>query len=156
AVGRGFESLCSDWGSYSLVDRSCFFMNILAYFYWDPPRELFRIPFLDHPIMIYGLCFVIGFLAGYLLLIQLFKQKLDAELLLPSNKERAQFLTDKLTWYVILGTLIGARLGHVLFYDWPLYQDRPLEVFKIWQGGLASHGGILGVIIGLFFYRKKI
>lgn len=68
-------------------------------------------------------------------------------------------LTDRLTWFTILGTVIGARLGHVFFYEWPLYRSRPLDIFKIWQGGLASHGGTIGVLIALFLFwytgRKK-
>ncbi|MEM1283411.1 MAG: prolipoprotein diacylglyceryl transferase [Chlamydiota bacterium] len=69
------------------------------------------------------------------------------------------YLTDRLTWFVILGTLIGARLGHVLFYDTARYQKNPIEILKIWEGGLASHGGAIGIIISLviyiFFIRKR-
>ncbi len=199
-------------------------MNIIAYFYWDPPRELFRIPFLDHPVYFYGAWFVLGFMVSYFIVIRLFTQKLQhdqplteqdiaswptllkglqnetsikfdpklrqeinslelgqeisasrkgavlnalkahpralLEKKLPgafvSCREWASFLTDRLTWFVILGTLIGARLGHVFFYEWPLYQDQPLEIFKIWKGGLASHGGVLGVMAGLWLYRQSI
>ncbi len=59
-------------------------------------------------------------------------------------------MADRLTWYVVLGTVLGARLGHVLFYEIGDYWQRPWDVFKIWEGGLASHGGALGVMLALW------
>lgn len=76
-----------------------------------------------------------------------------------SLKDLAMYLTDRLTWFVIAGTLIGARLGHVFFYDWSKYNNHPVDILKIWEGGLASHGGAIGVftaiILYMFFIRKK-
>jgi phosphatidylglycerol---prolipoprotein diacylglyceryl transferase len=76
-----------------------------------------------------------------------------------SLKDLAMYLTDRLTWFIIGGTLIGARLGHVFFYDWARYQKHPIDILKIWEGGLASHGGAIGVIIAivlyLWFIRKR-
>lgn len=69
-------------------------------------------------------------------------------------RELAVFLTDRMTWFVVAGTIIGARLGHVFLYDWPRYQKNPLEIFKIWEGGLASHGGTIGIMIALFVFLK--
>lgn len=67
--------------------------------------------------------------------------------------------TDRLVWFVVFGTVIGARLGHVFFYEWPYYAAHPIEILMIRKGGLASHGGTLGVIIGLILFtwwnRKK-
>jgi prolipoprotein diacylglyceryl transferase len=57
--------------------------------------------------------------------------------------------------YVFLGSLIGARLGHVLVYQPDYYLARPWEILMIWQGGLASHGGFTGVLIALYLYLKK-
>ncbi len=71
-------------------------------------------------------------------------------------KDLSLFLADRLTWFVIGGTIIGARLGHVFFYDWPRYQHNPVEILKVWEGGLASHGGTIGVILALFFYQRSI
>lgn len=73
-----------------------------------------------------------------------------------SSKHLAYMLVDQLTWFVVAGTVIGARLGHVLFYDLPRYKNDPLSIFKVWEGGLASHGGAIGVLIGLYFYQKMI
>lgn len=73
---------------------------------------------------------------------------------LASTKQTAYLLTDRLCWFTVAGTLIGARLGAVFFYDWPYFQQHPMEIFKIWHGGLASHGGVLGVMFALYFYTK--
>lgn len=65
-------------------------------------------------------------------------------------------LADRLTWFVVIGTIVGARLGHVLFYDWDRYQHHPLDILKVWEGGLASHGGALGVMLALYIYQRSI
>jgi prolipoprotein diacylglyceryl transferase len=56
---------------------------------------------------------------------------------------------------MVLGAVLGARLGHVLFYDPAYYFANPLEIVKIWQGGLASHGGTAGMILAIFVYAKQ-
>lgn len=58
--------------------------------------------------------------------------------------------------YVVLGTIIGARLGHVLFYDPMEYLANPLKIFAVWEGGLASHGGTLGIIIAVWIYSRRV
>ncbi len=60
-------------------------------------------------------------------------------------------MTDRLTWNVVLGTIVGARLGHVLFYELGEYWSRPWDILKTWEGGLASHGGALGVMLALYW-----
>ena len=75
---------------------------------------------------------------------------------LASPKETAYFLTDRLCWFTVAGTIIGARLGEVFFYNWPYYSKHPIEIFKTWHGGLASHGGVIGVAIALYLYRLYI
>lgn len=64
----------------------------------------------------------------------------------------AYLLADKLCWFIVGGTIIGARLGAVFFYDWDYFSQHPEEIFKIWHGGLASHGGTLGVLAALFLF----
>lgn len=66
------------------------------------------------------------------------------------------YLSDLLLWYSIIGAVVGARLGHVLFYDLPKYAHNPLDALKVWEGGLASHGGAIGVIIALLIYVRVI
>lgn len=68
---------------------------------------------------------------------------------------RSQSDFDKLTIYIVLATIIGARLGHMLFYEPKTILEDPLEVLKIWHGGLASHGGAFGIIIGMLLYCRK-
>ncbi len=63
---------------------------------------------------------------------------------------------EKLFMYVILGTVIGARLGHVIFYGWDYYSQHPSEIIKVWHGGLASHGGAMGIFIAIWIYSKKV
>ena len=58
--------------------------------------------------------------------------------------------------YVVLGTVIGARLGHVLFYDPAYYLANPAKIFAVWEGGLASHGGTIGIIIAVWIYSKRV
>lgn len=61
---------------------------------------------------------------------------------------------DHLVWFIVIGTVVGARLGHVFFYEWPYYKNNLIDIFKIWEGGLASHGGTLGVILAVFLYKQ--
>jgi len=210
----------------------------LAWLHWDPSREIFRLPILDRPLGWYGLCFVLGFILGYLVIIPIFKRKLlETKNLLPRDikswsvlvrdfkaaqsshsptlsllyqrlnpeakkqlaqqqfmqepnsqlkaallqalndpkksfsrneleslfpqaifplKEICASLADRITWFVTIGTLVGARLGEVFFYDWPHYRDNLLDIFKIWEGGLSSHGGTIGIIIAILLFRKSI
>ncbi|WP_428354886.1 prolipoprotein diacylglyceryl transferase [Methyloprofundus sp.] len=62
---------------------------------------------------------------------------------------------DRLLWYCMGGSILGARLGHVLFYNPSYYFSDPLKIFAIWEGGLASHGGTFGVLISLYIYQRK-
>ena len=61
-----------------------------------------------------------------------------------------------LMFYGILGVIIGGRLGSVLFYNLPYYLNNPLDVFKVWQGGMSFHGGLLGVLIAAWLYGRRI
>jgi phosphatidylglycerol:prolipoprotein diacylglycerol transferase len=60
-----------------------------------------------------------------------------------------------LVFYGALGAVLGGRLGYILFYDLPTYLDQPLQVFKIWQGGMSFHGGLLGVVIAAWWWSRK-
>ena len=93
----------------------------------------------------YGLAFAIGFAIGYWIVGQMWKK----EQLPPA-------WIDSLLIYTMLGTVIGARLGHCLFYAPDYYLANPVEILKIWEGGLASHGGTLGIIIAVYYYSKRV
>lgn len=122
---------------------------------WDPDPVAVVLPWLHHPIRWYGLCFTLGFIVAYFLVTATVRHRSRLRGV-PLSRQQAFSLVDRLTWFVILGTLVGARLGHVFFYDWPLYRQHPVDIFKIWEGGLASHGGALGVIAALLCFRKLI
>jgi len=62
---------------------------------------------------------------------------------------------DRLFMFLIVSTIIGARLGHCFFYDPNYYLQNPLKIFAIWEGGLASHGGAIGIFTGLYLYQRK-
>lgn len=135
-------------------------ITYMAWLYWDPgepPVEAFTIPFIDRPVMWYGICFVLGFIFGYFIFLPIFRQYLsrNSQMSPATNiRELSIILVDRLTWFIVIGTIVGARLGHVLFYDFPYYSNHPSEILKIWEGGLASHGGTLGVIIGIFLFLR--
>ena len=63
---------------------------------------------------------------------------------------------DKTFMYVLIGGILGARIGHCFFYDWAYYSQNPIEILYIWQGGLASHGGAIGIIIAAYILSKKV
>ena len=88
--------------------------------------------------------FAFGFIIGFWMMKRVFKR--DAR---PIED------LDSLLVYLVLGTMIGARLGHVLFYEPGKYFGNPLEILKVWEGGLASHGGVLGVLIAVWLYCRK-
>jgi len=115
---------------------------IYSFISWNVNPEIFHIG----PIAVrwYGLLFASAFFFGYLIMARVF------------NKENIpQPLLDKLTLYMALGTIIGARLGHCLFYEPAYYLANPLEILFIWHGGLASHGAAVGIIISLYIFSKK-
>lgn len=68
----------------------------------------------------------------------------------------SNILVDQMTAFIVFGIIIGARLGYVFFYGWPLYKDNLLDIFKIWTGGLASHGACAGILIALFLFVRKL
>lgn len=118
----------------------------LSWIIWDPKRVVFIVPFIERPVVWYGVLFALGFILGYFIFIPIVTRRLD-------SRQSAIKYVDKMIWPVIAGTIIGARLGHVFFYDWPRYQENLWDIFKVWEGGLASHGGVVGVFLALVFYR---
>src|SRR5262245_42326865 len=132
---------------------------LTGYIAWDPQRNLFMIPWIHHPVTWYGLMFACGFLAGYLMMIQLFSRKLALakhSVEPTARRHEAIGMTDALCWFAVLGTVIGARLGHVFFYGWGYYSQHPWEILKVWEGGLASHGGTIGVLIAFTCYMPIV
>ncbi len=89
----------------------------------------------------YSLAFMIGFIIGYEIEARIYKHEGAPE----------RWLSILLLW-TVAGTIIGARLGHVFFYEWDVYSQDPIKILYVWQGGLASHGGTIGIIIGVICY----
>jgi len=115
---------------------------IISAINWDVSPEIFSIG--NFSIRWYGLLFASGFFFGYLIFLKFFKKEgLTIEML------------DKLTVYMALGTVLGARLGHCLFYEPDYYLSNPIEILKVWKGGLASHGAALGILLALWLFVRK-
>lgn len=136
--------------------------EIIAWLYWNPHRVAFTIPYFNLPIAWYGILFAGGFVAGYFILLPIVRkylQQQQPQLPLETINTLTISFVDHITWFIVIGTVVGARLGHVLFYDWPYYAAHPIEILMIRNGGLASHGGTLGIMLALplFLYlnRKK-
>lgn len=108
---------------------------------WNVSPEIFP-DFL--PVRWYGLLFMSGFVFGYYLLERIFKKE-----------GKPMEWLDSLSIYVGVGTIVGARLGHCLFYQPDYYLANPIEILKIWEGGLASHGAVIGILIANYLYGKK-
>lgn len=132
-------------------------MNTLLVINWNPDPELFRI--LGFPIRYYGLLWVAGLVLAYFVVRYQYR-----------DKKIPEALFDPLFLYCFLGVLIGARLGHCLFYEpeyylqnWTTFVEMILPIRKIpnegWKlvgySGLASHGGVFGMLIGFWFYCRK-
>ncbi len=93
----------------------------------------------------YGLMYVVGFLLGYQWAKRMMKRK-------PSWTEEQ--ISDLLT-YAILGVILGGRIGYVLFYQFEYFLENPLYLFKITEGGMSFHGGLLGVIVAIFWFSRR-
>lgn len=114
-------------------------MGILEAIIWNADPVLFSLgPF---SVRWYGLAFAVGFWLGYVIVAKMFKHEGAPE----------RWLGILLT-YLVVATIVGARLGHVFFYEWDYYSQHLSEIPKIWNGGLASHGGTIANIIALFLF----
>lgn len=117
-------------------------MNFPLAITWGPSPEIFSIGPIS--IRYYSILFVSGFIIGYYIFMRFFKREgLPAQIL------------DPLLYTLLGAAVIGARLGHCLFYEPDYYLARPLEILKVWEGGLASHGGAFAILIAIWYYVKK-
>ena len=117
-------------------------MNRLLAITWDMSPELFSIGPIH--IRYYSTLFVSGFIIGYYIFVWFFKrEKLPLDIL------------DVLLYTLLGSAVVGARLGHCLFYEPEYYLANPIEIIKIWHGGLASHGGAVALLIAMWWYANK-
>lgn len=128
--------------------------HFFGFIVWDPSRIAFTIPYFNYPVAWYGVLFSLGFFIGYLALSKLLEGKFKESMTQTLAKDESSRLADKMLWFIILGTVIGARLGHILFYDLPTFITEPWKMIEIWNGGLASHGGAIGIILALFLFSR--
>ena len=116
---------------------------ILSSIVWNVDPEIFRIG--SFAIRWYGLLFALGFVFGYIIMGKIFKwEKIPVKLL------------DTITTYMVVGTVVGARLGHCLFYEPAYYLSNPLKILMVWEGGLASHGAAIGILFAIYLFTKKV
>jgi phosphatidylglycerol:prolipoprotein diacylglycerol transferase len=111
-------------------------------FLWNVEREIFAIGPLA--LRWYSLLFALGFVSGYFIMRNMFRKE-----------GRDETVLDSLLFHVVAGTVIGARLGHCLFYEPATYLNDPIRILKVWEGGLASHGGYFGVMIAIVLFCRK-
>lgn len=115
---------------------------ILTSITWTARPEIFQ--FGNFAIRWYGILFALGFAFGYFIMLKFFKkEKVPVKLL------------DQLTTYMVIATVIGARFGHCLFYEPAYYLSHPVEILKVWEGGLASHGAAIGILIAVYIFARK-
>ncbi|HPB25132.1 MAG TPA: prolipoprotein diacylglyceryl transferase [Bacteroidales bacterium] len=116
-------------------------MNTL-FITWNPDAEIFTIG--NFGLRWYGFLFAMGFFLAYTVLYFVFKRE-----------KVALSKLDWLTFYIFIAVLVGARLGHVFFYEWGYYRENLSEIPMVWKGGLASHGAAIAIIIALIIYVKQ-
>ncbi|MDX9759220.1 MAG: prolipoprotein diacylglyceryl transferase [Bacteroidota bacterium] len=111
-------------------------------FTWSPDPELFSLgPF---HIRWYGFLFALAFLGSFMVMLWVFRRE-----------KKSEDLLNRLFIYVFAAVIVGARLGHCLFYSPEYYLTHPIEILKIWEGGLASHGAAAGILIALALYVRN-
>ncbi len=110
---------------------------------WNVDPVLFEV--FGREIRWYGLLWVIGLIVAVYIVQRIFVHEK-----LPEKWFDALFI------YMLMGIILGARLGHCLFYEPQYYLANPIEILKIWEGGLASHGGVIGIIIAVWIYSKRV
>ena len=113
----------------------------LFYIIWNANPEIIS----GLPPRWYGLLFALGFLIGSYIMRWIYK--LDG---------RDPEEVERLTLYMVVATVVGARVGHCLFYDPVYYLSNPIKILYIWEGGLASHGAAISIILGMVIYTRKV
>lgn len=116
--------------------------GLLAYVPWNVSPIIAEVG----PLLLrwYGVLFALGFVIGSFVLPHIYK-----------TEGVRPYWVDVITFYMVAGTVLGARLGHVFFYDWDQYKDHPWEILKIWHGGLASHGATIGILLAVYIFSRR-
>lgn len=119
---------------------------IFQFVTWNPDPAIFSLDIFGFALepRWYGLLFASGFFFSYLIMLKFFRKEGVPEKVL-----------DTLTTYMLVATVVGARLGHVLFYQPDYYFAHPGEILKVWEGGLASHGAAVGIFIAIYIFSIR-
>ncbi|MEL7004189.1 MAG: prolipoprotein diacylglyceryl transferase [Bacteroidota bacterium] len=118
-------------------------MSLLSYIIWNADPEIFTIPIFDRPVRWYGLLFALGFLVSQQIMFYIYR-----------TERKPEKDVETLTVFMVIATILGARLGHVFFYEPDKYLSNPIDILKIWEGGLASHGAAFGILFALWLYTR--
>jgi phosphatidylglycerol:prolipoprotein diacylglycerol transferase len=94
----------------------------------------------------YSLAYIAGIFIGYWYLLKLLRQP---------GAPMARRHADDLAFYAALGIMLGGRLGYILFYDFADYIRHPIDMLKVWKGGMSFHGGVIGTSLGIFYFARK-
>ena len=98
----------------------------------------------------YSLAYIFGILFGWWYGKRLIKKQLEKKLI-----GLYTYKYDDLVTYIIIGVIVGGRLGYVFFYNFNFYLENFFEIFKIWKGGMSFHGGFIGVALSILIFSKK-
>jgi phosphatidylglycerol:prolipoprotein diacylglycerol transferase len=129
--------------SFSLLNTS-YWIHDLSPFLWRFPGELAN--WGPGGIRWYGISYLLGFISAYFLLKLYFKHNRS-----PYDQEQIMNLVT----FQVIGVLVGGRIGYLLLYQGEKFLNDPLTIFRVWEGGMASHGGFIGVFVATLWYAKK-
>ena len=110
---------------------------------------LFNLGFMA--IRWYSLAYIFGILIGWWLAKKIILLKIKNNIVFFDIK-----LFDDLINYIIISIILGGRIGYIIFYNFSYYLNNPIDIFKIWEGGMSFHGALIGIIVGTYFFSKKI
>lgn len=113
-----------------------------SHFVWGPDPVLFSVGRFS--VRWYGVFFASAFVFGFWVIGRIYR----------IESKPVQDL-DSLLWYMVIGTVVGARLGHCLFYEPYYYLSNPFRILMVWRGGLASHGAAIGILLSLYVYSRS-
>ena len=99
----------------------------------------------------YSLAYISGILIGWWIAKKIIIFKVKNRAVIFDVK-----IFDDLISYIIISIIIGGRLGYIIFYNSSYYFDNPLDVFKIWQGGMSFHGALIGIVLGTYIFSKRV
>lgn len=128
----------------NFLSASNYWIHDLSPFLWEFPGEFAN--WGPGGIRWYGISYLLGFISAYFLLVLYFRQNKS-----PYDQEQ---IINLITFQVI-GVLIGGRIGYLLLYQGDKFLEDPLSLVRVWEGGMASHGGFIGVFIATLWYAKK-